>query len=109
MAERATDDDGAGDGPEERERSAVDPAGKNGEDAIAEEDAEDPRRDLGAVHAALMARRHDECDGSGGGEQQCDETVRELPGSERANEIARAGSRVVRLFRQVQCGGHRGS
>ena len=76
VAERRSDEDRAGDRPEERQWLPVQPAGHHGEHAVEEEDAEHPRRQLGLRQAALGADRQDHRDRPGGREDQADQPVR---------------------------------
>ena len=97
MAERRSDEDRAGDRPEEGQWLAVDPTGHHGEYAVEEEDAEHPRRELGLRQAALGADRQDHRDRAGGREDQADEPV---PGVERP-QVAKDAARPRKRPRGV--------
>ena len=75
VAERRADQHRARDRPEERQRLPVQPAGEHREQAVEEEHAEDPGRQLGGRQPACGADGEDHGDRPGGGEDQADQAV----------------------------------
>ena len=76
VAERRPDEDRPGDRPEEGQRLAVHPARHHGQQAVEEEHAEHPRRELGLRQAPMGADGQDHGDRTGGREDQADHAVR---------------------------------
>ena len=94
MRQRLADQHRAGNGPEERQRLAVEPAEQDRDQAIDEEDAEDPGRDLGFRQSAVRADREDDGDRCGDREQPADESVRGVEHAEIGHGARRSFGRT---------------
>ena len=94
MPESRTDQHRSRNRPEHCQRLAVEPAGQDGQQAVEEEDPEDPRRQLRWGQTALGADRQDHRNGTGGREDHTDQAVRGVERSEVAAQPAPSGSRL---------------
>ena len=75
VAQRRADENGAGDGPEKRQRLAIRKAEGDADETVDEKCAEQPRRQVGLAQSAFGAGRQDDDHRSAGGEQERDQSA----------------------------------
>ena len=107
VRERRADQHRARNRPEEHQRLAVEPAEQDRDQAVDEEHAEYPGRDLGLAEPAAAADREDDRDRRGNREQPADEAVGGIDQAEVgpagvAREVLRSVFRAARSTDQVR-------
>src|SRR5262249_22234373 len=91
------DEHRAGNRPEEHQRLPEVPAEADADQAVDEERAEDPRRQVGGCEPAARAHGEDDRDRPRGREQERDQAVREIDAAEVGERLAEGRRRTQSL------------